>query len=310
MSNELDRPSGSVAEFSKFMDSFKKQIALALPAHMNSNRMARLALTAFSTTPALQQCSPRSIAASVMTAATLGLEPGVNGQGYLIPYKNTCTFVPGWKGLVDISNRAGRSTVWTGAVFQGDRFDFELGDSPFVRHQPGDEDHPDALTHVYAIGRSTGSTYPVIEVWTMPKIWKHREQYNKVGGKHYSYKHPEMYARKIPLLQVLKYMPSSIELSNAVAASNAAESGKGVIIDGDFITVDESGDNGQNDSGGRTDRITMTDDEFTKRAHDWRPLIESGRRSVNDLIAMIESDIPLTNDQKMIVASWAKGASK
>jgi hypothetical protein len=51
-----------------------------------------------------------------MTAAQLGLEPGINGQGYLIPYKGTCTFVPGWKGLVDLVARSGRATVWTGVV--------------------------------------------------------------------------------------------------------------------------------------------------------------------------------------------------
>ena len=72
-----------------------------------------------------------------MVAAQMGLEPGVNGQGYLIPYKTTCTFVPGWKGIVDIANRSGRSSVWTGAVFVGDEFDYAMGDRPFITHKPG-----------------------------------------------------------------------------------------------------------------------------------------------------------------------------
>lgn len=233
------KPPNPVATFSKFMDSFKPQMALALPKHLTADRMARLALTAFSSNPALQECSPHSIAASIMTASTLGLEPGVNGQGYLIPYKGTCTFVPGWKGLVDIANRSGRSTVWTGAVFEGDVFDYALGDNPFVRHQPGDEDDPAKMTHVYAIGRVNGSNWPVIEVWTMNKVWNHRNKYNKVGQRHYSYRDQEMYARKVPLLQVLKYMPSSIELANAMAVSNAAEQGRGAIIEGNFVTIND-----------------------------------------------------------------------
>lgn len=308
MSNEIDKPAKSVAEFSKFMDTFKRQIALALPAHMNANRMARLALTAFSTNPALQLCSPRSIAASVITASTLGLEPGVNGQGYLIPYKGVCTFVPGWKGLVDIANRSGRATVWTGAAFEGDLFDFALGDSPFIRHQPGDEDDPGKLTYVYAVGRSTGSTFPVIDVWKMSKIWKHRDRYNKVGGSHYSFREQEMYARKIPLLQVLKYMPSSIELSNAMAVSNAVEANKGFTIEGDFVQVNEN----ENEPRGNDvdEPEVMTDAEFTKNVREWKGLVDSGRRTVNDLIAMIESATPLSSDQKMIIASWSvKGAS-
>jgi recombination protein RecT len=87
------KPANAVAEFSRFMDKLKPQMALALPKHMNADRMSRLALTAFSSTPALQKCTINSIAASIMTAAQLGLEPGINGQGYLIPYKDTCTFV-------------------------------------------------------------------------------------------------------------------------------------------------------------------------------------------------------------------------
>ena len=235
------KPANAVAEFSRFMDKLKPQMALALPKHMNADRMSRLALTAFSSTPALQKCTINSIAASIMTAAQLGLEPGINGQGYLIPYKDTCTFVPGWKGLVDLVARAGRATVWTGAVYPGDKFDYQLGDEPFCRHQPGDGG--DQFTHVYAIGRVRDAQMPVIEVWTRGKVNKHLDQYNKVGGRHYAFASEsnfEMYARKVALLQVLKYMPSSIELSNALTVSHAAEEGKGVVIDGDFVTVDQN----------------------------------------------------------------------
>lgn len=229
-----------VAKFSNFLEKLKPQLAMALPKHMNADRMARLALTAFSTTPALQQCTPQSIAGCIMTAAQLGLEPGIGGQGYLIPYKNTCTFVPGWKGLVDLVSRSGRATVWTGVVFEGDEFEYQLGDAPFCRHRPGDSEG--TFTHVYAIGRVKDAQMPVIEVWSRAKVEKHLKQYNKVGDRHYakaSDNNFEMYARKVALLQVLKYMPSSIELHNAMEVSHAAEEGRGAIIEGDFVTVQD-----------------------------------------------------------------------
>lgn len=228
-----------VAKFSAFLEKFKPQMALALPKHLTADRMARLTLTAFSSTPKLQACDPKTIAASIMTASTLGLEPGVDGQCFLVPYGKTCTCVPGWKGLVDLVSRSGRATVWTGAVFQGDDFDYALGDTPFIRHRPGEENDPDLMTHVYSVGRVNGSQHPVIEVWTVGKVRKHRDKYNKVGGNHYSFRDWEMYARKIPLLQVLKYMPKSIELSNAIALSNAVDEGKHATIDGDFVTVSD-----------------------------------------------------------------------
>lgn len=228
-----------VAAFSGVLEKMKPQIALALPKHMNADRMARLALTAFSTTPALQQCSTQSILGSLMVAVQLGLEPGINGQGYLIPYNGTCTFVPGWKGLVDLVARSGRATVWTGAVFAGDEFEYQLGDAPFCRHKPeGDGDGQ--WTHVYAIGRVRDAQMPVIEVWSRAKVTKHLDRYNKVGKRHYANSNEnnfEMYARKVALLQVLKYMPSSIELANAVTAAHASEEGKGVVIEGDFVSV-------------------------------------------------------------------------
>lgn len=288
-----------VAEFSRFMDKFKPQMALALPKHLNADRMARLALTAFSSNLDLQNCTPNSIAASIMTASQLGLEPGINGQGFLIPYKATCTFVPGWKGLVDIANRSGRCTVWTGAVFEGDDFDYALGDNPFIRHRPGDEDDPAKLTHVYAVGRVKGADVPVLEVWTIRKVWKHRDKYNKVGNRHYSFREQEMYARKVPLLQVLKYMPSSIELSNALAISNAAEEGRGATIDGSFVILDEQpNEPAGSGAGGEPVKTFYPDDQFAKQLPGWLKLIKEKKKTADEVIAVAESKFPLTEAQK------------
>jgi len=258
-----------VASFSSFMDKFKPQLALALPKHLTADRMARLALTAFSTTPALQQCDPKSIAGAIMVAGQLGLEIGVNGHGFLIPYGRTCTFVPGWKGLQDLVNRSGRATTWTGAVYEGDEFDYRLGDSPFVHHRPGDEDDQKKMTHVYAVGRVNGSNWPIVEVWPMSKVWKHRDKYNKQGQKHYSFRDPEMYARKVALLQVLKYVPSSVELSNAVAVANASELGQRTDILDNCVTVTDEG--GDGDDGAMThadfiDRINGAADHESAEA--------------------------------------------
>lgn len=301
------KPQSPVAAFSSVLERMKPQMALALPKHMSADRMARLALTAFSTNKQLQNCKTDSILASLMTATQLGLEPGINGQGYLIPYKDTCTFVPGWKGLVDLVARSGRATVWTGAVYEGDKFDYQLGDEPFCRHKPGDSEGN--FTHVYAIGRVKDAQMPVIEVWTRGKVKKHLDQYNKVGQRHYAFASEsnfEMYARKIALLQVLKYMPSSIELSNALTVSHAAEEGKGVVIDGDFVTVNESTEA----SGPAPDRDGVlpecSAESFERNKSSWMKAIKDGKKTVNDLIATIQTQELLTQDQKVEIASWSK----
>lgn len=231
----------SVAGLSNFMDKLKPQMALALPKHLTADRMTRLALTAFSTSEALQRCTTKSIAASIMTAGQLGLEPGVNGAGFLVPYGTTCTFVPGWKGLVDLVSRSGRGTVFTGVIFKDQEYTFIDGAKrDLIIHNETDLDDPEDITHAYAIGWVKDATMPIIELWRVSKLKKHRDKYNKQGVKHYSFSDWEMYCRKIPLLQVIKYMPCSIEVANAVALSEAADRGRGATIEGGFVVEEDA----------------------------------------------------------------------
>lgn len=237
---DKEKSNNPVVAFSNFMDKFKPQMALALPKHLSADRMARLAVTAFNSTPKLQLCEPKTIAGSIMTAAVLGLEIGVNGQGFLVPYGATCTFVPGWKGLVDLVNRGGRGTVFTGVIFKDQEYTFVDGAKrDLIIHNETDLDDPNDITHAYAIGWVKGASMPIVELWRVTKIRKHRDKYNKQGQKHYSFRDWEMYARKIPLLQVIKYMPTSIELQNALVVNDAAERGAYATIDGDFVNVTE-----------------------------------------------------------------------
>lgn len=294
MSTAVDTKKNPVAEFSGFLDKFKPQLALALPKHMTADRMSRLALTAFSSNSALQKCTPKSIAASIMTAGQLGLEPGVNGAGFLIPYKETCTFVPGWKGLVDLVARSGRGTVFTGVIFKDQSYTFTDGAKrDLVIHNETDLEDPEDITHAYAIGWVKDATIPIIELWRVSKIRKHRDKYNKVGDKHYSYRDWEMYCRKVPLLQVLKYMPCSIEVSNAIAINNAAESGRAASIDGGIVIDNETGE-----IDGDTKAQQYPDDQFTANLPAWLKLISGGKKTADQVIAMAQSKYPLTDDQK------------
>lgn len=239
---QAEKPKG----FPALLEAYKPQIAAALPKHLNADRMARIALTCYRMTPKLGECDPLSVFAAVIQAAQLGLEPGLNGRAYIIPYGSQATFVPGWKGLVELANRSGRASCWTGAVYEGDSFEWELGSNPYLKHKPSGEIEPDKLTHVYAVGRVKGGDWPQIEVWPIAKVWKHRDRFNKVGKRHYSFEHNEMYGRKVVLLQVLKYLPSTPELEAAIILNDHAEVGAQNLsikdaIDGTFTPVaDES----------------------------------------------------------------------
>lgn len=301
MNMPTNQEKSPVAAFGKFMEKMKPQMALALPRHMNADRMARLAMTAFSTSPSLQQCTPNSIAASIMIAGQLGLEPGVNGAGYLIPYKTTCTFVPGWKGLVDLVSRSGRGTVYTGVIFSDQEYTFIDGAKrDLIIHNETDLDDPDDITHAYAIGWVKDATMPIIELWSVEKIRKHRDKYNKVGSKHYSFRDWEMYCRKVPLLQVLKYMPASIELSNAIDISNAQEMGRGVTIENGVVVTDEQ----------YHDPDTYTEDRFVADFPNWEKLILSGKKTADEVIATAGSKANLNDEQKAKIRAVKKSEPK
>ena len=107
----MNLPTNQLPIVKQYFTKHKAQLAAALPRHLNPDRMIRLAMTAFSQNQKLAECDPGSIFASVIVASQLGLEIGIDGQGYLVPYKGKATFVPGWKGYVDLISRAGRGSV-------------------------------------------------------------------------------------------------------------------------------------------------------------------------------------------------------
>ena len=244
LTQRLDTKPAKPETFPAMLMAWKPQIEAALPRHLSAERMCRIALTCFRTTPRLADCEPLTVFAAVIQAAQLGLEPGLNGRAYIIPYGTTAVFVPGWKGLVELANRSGRVSAWTAAVYEGDEFVWGNGSKPHIEHQPGDEFDPAKLTHAYAVGWVKGAEWPVIEVWSAAKITKHRDRYNKVGRKHYSFEHWEAYARKVVLLQVLKYLPSTPELEAAIVLNDQAEIGEQKItledaIKGEFSPIPE-----------------------------------------------------------------------
>lgn len=240
--DEIGAPRKSpVNELRVYLEKLKPQMAMALPKHLNADRMTRIVLTEFNKTAGLKSCSLDSIAACVMTASQLGLEIGVGGQAYMIPYGTTATLVPGWKGLIDLVSRAGRASVRTGAVYDGDEFDWELGTNQFLKHKPAGENDPDKMLFAYAIGQVNGADYPVIECWSNERLKKHfaKNVVKQLQPNHYSNRHWEMYARKVVLLQVLKYLPQSIELQAAVEVTHAEDRGQPITIDADFIAIEQ-----------------------------------------------------------------------
>ncbi len=219
-------------QFPALLESLQGEIKRALPAHLNPDRMARIALTCFRTTPKLALCEPSSVFAAVMQASQLGLEPGLLGQCYLIPYKDQCQLQIGYQGLVDLARRSGKIvSLEAHCVYTKDVFECSLGLDSKLRHEPHWDGDRGDFRLAYAVAHlKDGGTH--IEVMGRHEIERIRDRSQNVqSAKRYGKQTPwdtdfaEM-ARKTVLRRITKFLPKSVELAQAIALDEAASFGR------------------------------------------------------------------------------------
>lgn len=218
--------------FPKMLEAFKGEIARALPKHLDGDRMARIALTSFRSNPKLAKCEPRSVFASIIIASQLGLEPGVMGQCYLIPYKDECQLQIGYQGLIELVRRSGKvSRIEAHVVHENDRFEYSVGLVTKLVHEPVLDGDPGPARLAYAVAEIKGGGFHV-EVMTRRQIEAIRDRSQNVkNAKQYGKKTPwdtdeeEMW-RKTLIRRICKYLPKSAELATALALDNSADIGK------------------------------------------------------------------------------------
>lgn len=218
-------------------DQFKKQLALAVPKHLNADRMARIAATEVRKNKALLSTEPTSFLGSVMQAAQLGLEPGsALGQAYLVPYGNQCQLIIGYKGMIDLARRSGQVLSLNAyAVREGDDFNFQLGLKPDIHHVPSLEADriKKPITYVYAVATLKGGGYQ-FEVLSRAEVEAVRA---KAKSKNIWNTYFEEMAKKTVIRRLFKYLPVSIEALEITNADAKREAGEKVEPD-DVINIE------------------------------------------------------------------------
>lgn len=235
------------------------EIARALPKGMDADRIARLVTTAVRKSrnakaagiakQSLEDCTQESFAGALLTASALGLEPDVNGECYLVPYRDNrrrvveCQLIIGYQGVVKLfwqHPRAARiDAQWVGA---NDEFRFSKGLNPVLEHTPAPAGQRGEPVYYYAIVEVTGAQ-PLWDVFSADEIKTLRR--GKVGSSG-DIKDPQHWMeRKTALKQVLKLAPKSTRLDAAIrsddrtgtdlARSQAIELPGGVEATPDYI---------------------------------------------------------------------------
>lgn len=180
---ELAIRTGNAIELRATLQAQSHVVFAAMPKHMTPERMISICVRCFRKTPKLASCAPLSILDSISQAAALGLEPdGVLGHAYLVPYKNECVLIPGYKGLIDLCRRSGNvSEVHLECVCEGDEFSYSKGLNPTLVHVPDDsnpQDDDTAVTHAYVVFRlrDGGKQF---DVWPRARIDGHKEKFSQ-----------------------------------------------------------------------------------------------------------------------------------
>lgn len=199
-------------------EAVKQQIALALPKHMNADRMARVALTAINRVPKLLLCTPSSVLSCLMQCSQYGLEPD-GRHAHLIPYGDQCQLIIDYKGLVALVRRSGEvKDVYADVVCANDQFEFQKGKDRFLKHKY-DIRKPRGeviCAYSYVVPKDAEDSF---EIMTTEEINAVRERSRAGKSGPWVTDWSEM-AKKTVFRRHSKWLPFSSELQEAIAADD------------------------------------------------------------------------------------------
>lgn len=210
-------------------ESLKKQVALALPKHMNADRMLRVMLTTVNASgyvgEKLRQCTPESLIAALMKCSQYGLEPD-GRHAHLIPYGKECQLIFDYKGLVALVRRSGEiKTIHADVVYENDEFSYCYGTGAHLRHKPVLKgDRGDVIAAYSFVVSSTGEES--FEVMSYDDILDVRDksqgyQFAKQNKKQTPWdEHFAEMAKKTAFRRHSKWLPLSFELKEAISADD------------------------------------------------------------------------------------------
>ena len=237
-----------------YTDRFRDAVSQALPAHLKPERFIRVAITALTRTPKLQNCTEESFVKCLMDLSMYGLEPD-GRRAHLIPFDNKkagtteCTLIIDWKGIAECIMRSGLvSYLHADVVYEGDIFEYSMGEIkahiPWYLRRDADKPKDKGKRYAaYSIAKMKDGTSKC-EVMSSDQILSIRDNSQgwKAFQKKYTYSSPwdpanesnegEMW-KKTSFKRLSKWLPLSAELRDVVEYGD----------DDVTITVDKGADN-------------------------------------------------------------------
>ncbi|MEO0002454.1 MAG: hypothetical protein RLZZ22_146 [Pseudomonadota bacterium] len=309
------------------------EIAKMLPKHLNAERLLKVAQIAATTTPALAKCDVASLVGAIGQCAQMGLEPNtVLGHAYLVPFNtkrkdadgrekwvNSVQVIIGYKGLIDLARRSGQIiSIAAHEVCEADHFELVYGLDEKLEHRPSLGERGDVIGF-YAVAKlkDGGHSFEFMSRLQVEKIQAAADAKNKFPSKVWKEHFVEM-GRKTVIRRLAKYLPLSIEFQTAAALDGMAEGGKDQHLD--TFDVDASlvpddapysdyqmdADTSHQPQPTASVPNTYPDDRFTQKLPEWRAIVESGKKTPEDLIAMLSTKAAFSDEQHAILAGLGR----
>lgn len=123
------------------MDNRREEILNAVPksfrASLEWDRIRGSVATAIAKSESLAKCNPGSILMSVLEIVGKGLDIGMDGQAYLVPFKGACTPMIGAQGKIELAYRSKAITkIVVQVLYENDEFMLDLANGE-VEHRMG-----------------------------------------------------------------------------------------------------------------------------------------------------------------------------
>lgn len=215
-----------------FLQQFKPQLAKAL-GQRNVDQEISAILAVVSSSPALQKCSPESIALAAYDAATIGLPVNKLGLVWIVPYGNEAKMQIGFKGYIQLAIESGYVLdISADCVYENDRFKYILGSKPFIEHEPTMSSERGKLVAVYAVARLVNGLEKPLAM-SKSQIDFIRSKSRSGNGGPWNTDYDEM-AKKTVIKRLCKQLPCVSKLDKIIQAEQ---------LEDDFVSQENSPSN-------------------------------------------------------------------
>lgn len=257
---EPERKITAIDVFKGTLSRYENDLRALLEMHnMSPQNFITTTLNAVKKTPALLDCDPKTLFASILVSAELGLTPNTTmGFAHILPYKRKykdkqgnwqevleAQFQIGYPGWLEIMYRNPKiESIETGVIYENEAWSFDKGRREPFSHSPlSPKLRGDNWVAVFGIAWLANVTRPKV-------IVLYREDIEKImklsQGANSSYspwkdtdKDPFLWMpRKTTLKQLVKELPKTKEVERIVNIDNVVETGGTVRLGDDDRTVD------------------------------------------------------------------------